>query len=206
MQFRPARHRGTMVSVTDDPDPRTGSPSRRRRRPVPVDIRPMELRDLAGVFELGQQLFTAEKWPTLYRSWDDHELLALFHSDGETCLIAEAQGQIVGFALGRIMEKPRSAWRYGWLLWLGVSPAFHRGRVATRLLRRLTELFVARETRILLVDTDEANRHALAFFKRQGFGQAVRHVYLSRNLDDHPRNIERRFDAPSADDEDDDEG
>ena len=159
----------------------------------------MELRDVAAVYELGQELFTAEKWPTLYRSWDDHELMALFNSDGETCLVAEADQRIVGFALGRLMEKPRNAWRYGWLLWLGVSPSFHRGRIATRLLRRLTELFVERETRIMLVDTDEQNRHALAFFKRQGFGQAVRHVYLSRNLDDHPRNIERRFDGTETD-------
>ncbi len=98
------------------------------------------------------------------------------------------------------MGKPRNPWRYGWLLWLAVRPKMHRGRIATRLLRRLTELFVAREARIMLVDADEQNRHALAFFKRQGFGQAVRHVYLSRNLDDHPRNIERRFDAGDTDD------
>lgn len=161
----------------------------------------MQLRDLAAVFELGQQLFTAEEWPTLYRSWDDHELMALFNGSGETCLVAEAGERIVGFALGRIMDKPRNAWRYGWLLWLGVNPEFHRARIATRLLRRLTELFVANEARIMLVDTDEQNRHALSFFKRQGFGQAVRHVYLSRNLDDHPRAIERRFDGIEEDED-----
>jgi hypothetical protein len=42
-------------------------------------------------------------------------------------------------------------------------------------------------------------KQALSFFKRQGFGQAVRHVYLSRNLDDHPRAIERRFDGETED-------
>lgn len=161
----------------------------------------MELKDLPAVFELGHSLFTAEKWPTLYRSWDDHELMALFNSDGETCLVAEADERIIGFALGRIMEKPRSAWKYGWLLWLGVQREFHRGRIASRLLRRLTELFVAHEARIMLVDTDEQNRQAISFFKRRGFGQAVHHVYLSRNLDDHPRHIERRFDGEPDEDE-----
>ncbi len=161
----------------------------------------MQLRDLAEVFELGQQLFTAEKWPTLYRSWDDHELMAVFNGNSETCLVAVAGEKVVGFALGRIMEKPRNAWRYGWLLWLGVSPKFHRARIATRLLRRLTELFVAQEARIMLVDTDEQNRQAVSFFRRQGFGQAVRHVYLSRNLDDHPRAIERRFDGAEEDEQ-----
>lgn len=161
----------------------------------------MQLKDLSVVFELGQKLFTAEQWPTLYRSWDDHELASLFNSDGDSCLVAEANEKVIGFALGRIMDKPRSAWRYGWLLWLGVDPEFHRARIASRLLRRLTELFVEREARIMLVDTDEKNRQAISFFKRQGFGQAVRHVYFSRNLDDHPRNIERRFDAPGNDEE-----
>lgn len=182
-------------------DPESTRPVRRRqRKPIPVEIRAMEIRDLGPVFELGQILFTAEKWPTLYRSWDEREILALFHSDSETCLVAECDGRLIGFALGRVMEKPRSAWRYGWLMWLGVRPEFHRGRVATRLLRRLTELFVMREARIMLVDTDEANRLAIAFFKRQGFGQAVRHVYMSRNLDDHPRSIERRFEEGDDDD------
>jgi hypothetical protein len=53
----------------------------------------------------------------LYRSWDEHEILELFRSDEETCLVAEDDGKIVGFALGCMMEKPRSAWRYGWLEW-----------------------------------------------------------------------------------------
>lgn len=169
--------------------------------PLPINLRPMELKDLAEVYELGQELFTAEKWPTLYRSWDDHELMSLYSSSEDTCLVAEASERIVGFALGRIMEKPRSAWRYGWVLWLGVSPRFHRARVATRLLKRLTEVFVSKEARILLVDTDESNRQALSFFRRQGFGQAVRHIYLSRNLDDHPRAIERRFDGKDTADD-----
>ena len=52
---------------------------RRRAKPLPpVEIREMELRDVAAVFELGQKLFTAEEWPSLYRSWDDHELALLF--------------------------------------------------------------------------------------------------------------------------------
>src|SRR5579859_1133776 len=109
-------------------------PRRKRVKPVPpVEIREMELRDVAEVFELGQKLFTADEWPSLYRSWDDHELAQLFSHEAETCLVAEADGRVVGFALGRVMEKPRSAWRYGWLLWLGVEKRFKRAGVATRL-------------------------------------------------------------------------
>jgi hypothetical protein len=36
------------------------------------------------------------------------------------------------------------------------------------------------------------NHDALAFFRKNDFGQELKHVYLSRNLDDHPEAIERR--------------
>jgi ribosomal protein S18 acetylase RimI-like enzyme len=152
----------------------------------------MQLKDLPEVFRLGQDLFTAEELPTLYRSWDDHEILELFRSDEETCLVAAAGEEIVGFALGCIMEKPRSAWRYGWLEWLGVAPRYKRRGIAARLLNQLTQLFIEREARIMLVDTDEENDEALIFFRNTGFGQETKHVYLSRNLDDYPRGLRRR--------------
>ena len=152
----------------------------------------MELSDLPAVFDLGQRLFTAEKLPTLYRSWDDDAVVELFGSDGDTCLVAEVEGRIAGFALGAMMEKPRSAWRYGWLEWLGVRPRYKRHGVASRLLARLTELFIERDARIMLVDTDEGNHDALAFFRKKGFDQETRHVYLSRNLENHPQYIERK--------------
>jgi ribosomal protein S18 acetylase RimI-like enzyme len=73
-----------------------------------------------------------------------------------------------------------------------VDPAFKRYGIATRLLNQLTSLFIRRDARIMLVDTDEANQDALAFFRKNDFGQELRHVYLSRNLDDHPEAVERK--------------
>jgi ribosomal protein S18 acetylase RimI-like enzyme len=165
---------------------------RSRAEPVSVEVREMELADLPQVFALGQKLFTAEQWPTLYRAWDEYEIVQLYRSDGEFCLVAAAGKRIVGFALGTVMEKHRSAWRYGWLLWLGVHPRFKRRHIATRLVNRLTELFIEHNVRMILVDTDEANHQALAFFRHQGFDNEIKHVYLSYNLDAHPKYLERK--------------
>jgi ribosomal protein S18 acetylase RimI-like enzyme len=165
--------------------------SRHRSAPISVSVHPMKLNDIPEIFTLGQRLFTAEKFPTLYRCWDEHELVQLFATDEDTCLVAEAEDRIVGFALGRIMEKPRSAWRYGWLLWLGVDPKFQRHDVATRLINQLTAKFVELDARIMLVDTDEHNQRALKFFRKHGFSQERKHVYLSQNLDDHPKRQEK---------------
>src|SRR3990172_7966698 len=106
-------------------------PHRRRRKAQPptVEIHEMRLEDLPAVFALGQKLFTAEELPTLYRSWDEDEVMQLFSSDQETCLVAVADGRVVGFALGSLMQKRRSAWRYGWLEWLRVGPGGHPHRV-----------------------------------------------------------------------------
>lgn len=168
------------------------SRKRARSSPAPIEIRQMQLKDIPAVFELGQSLFTAEKLPTLYRAWDEHELVALFDTEEETCLVAESGEQVVGFALGRMMDKPRNAWRYGWLEWLGVDARHKRTGVATRLLNQLTNLFIERDARIVLVDTAAQDHSALAFFRKHGFGQEIRHVYLSHNLENHPRYIERK--------------
>ncbi|MGD0086001.1 MAG: hypothetical protein ABSC24_02615 [Verrucomicrobiota bacterium] len=42
------------------------------------------------------------------------------------------------------------------------------------------------------MDTDEDNDDTLAFLRQTGFGQETRHVYLLRNLEEHPKRIERR--------------
>lgn len=157
-----------------------------------LEIREMVLEDLPAVFALGERLFTAEKWPNLYRTWEEYNLISLFASDGEFCLVAELDGQLTGFALGSLIAKRRSAWSYGYLEWLGVAPEWKGSGIAKKLLNELTELFIAEGARMLMVDTELDNREALQFFKRQGFGNPVEHIYLSRNLSNHPQYVRRR--------------
>jgi len=185
-----AKQSGTCDSIMSKQS-KTAKPTRRSVATT-VEIRKIELKDIAPVFELGQKAFRAEHLPTLYRSWDEDGVVELFGSSRETCLVAEYGGRIVGFALGTMMQKPNNPWRYGWVEWLAVSKRFKRRGLASRLLARLTELFISREARIMLVDTDEENHEAIAFFRKHGFGQELQHVYLSVNLENHPRYIERQ--------------
>lgn len=159
--------------------------SKNGKHPV-VEIRAMEIGDLPEVFDLGEELFTAERWRTLYRTWDEYELATLFASEGELCIVAELDDDIVGFALGTILDKRGSAWSYGHLLWLGVDGKVGRRGVAAKLLERMTETFIEEGARILLVDTAADNDAALAFFRKNGFGDEEPHVYLSKNLTDDP--------------------
>ena len=156
--------------------------SRKTVRPV---VREMEVDDLAEVFHLGEKLFTAKEVPNLYRTWDEYEVVELFLSDTEFCLVAELEGTIIGFALGTTISKRRSAWKYGHLVWLGVHPGFQHLGIGKRLFQQVRGLMEEDGVRILLVDTESDNRAALAFFQGMGFGGLEEHIYLTLNLANH---------------------
>jgi ribosomal protein S18 acetylase RimI-like enzyme len=147
-----------------------------------IEIRELRIEDIPGVFALGERVFTADDSPTLYRTWDEYEVVNLFSSDGETCLVATIDDELVGFALGTIINKRNSAWSYGYLIWIAVEPG-HAGKgIGRELLEALTEVFIELGARMLLVDTDAEKEDAIAFFERMGFGHPVEHVYMTMNL------------------------
>jgi ribosomal protein S18 acetylase RimI-like enzyme len=151
-----------------------------------VEVREMELEDLPAVYALGESVFTADKWPSLYRTWDEYEAVGLFHSDGEFCLVAEYDDRLVGFALGSLIDKRNSAWSYGYLTWLAVDPELKRSGIASQLIEAITEAFIRAGARMMIVDTDAENKPAIKLFRKHDFLNEDRHVYLSKNLTYHP--------------------
>ena len=148
-----------------------------------ITIREMEIDDLAPVFHLGERLFTRSSFPVLYRTWDTFEVTEYYNSDPEYCLVAEdSNGCVIGFALGNIVEKDRSPWKYGYLAWLGVAPEYQGHKTADRLIKEFEERIKEDGARILLVDTEAENHRAIQFFKRHGFAQPKNHVWMSKSL------------------------
>lgn len=147
-----------------------------------LEIREMTLEDLPRIYELGESVFTSDRWPQLHRTWDEYEVVEAFMADRETSLVAMLGDQLVGFALGVLIEKRHSSWVYGYLEWIAVDPATHRQGVAKQLLKELRALFIEAGARMLIVDTHAENDRALNFFRKQGFGSEEDHVYLSLNL------------------------
>jgi ribosomal protein S18 acetylase RimI-like enzyme len=149
-----------------------------------IEIREMEIDDLAGVFHMGERTFTADI-PNLYRTWDEYEVTHLFTTEPELCLVAEHvdSNRLAGFAMGTTVEKTRSSWKYGYLLWMGVDDSYRRYRVGRRLFRNMRDRMLEQEVRILMVDTAAENRSAINFFKGLGFEKPKKHLYMSLNLD-----------------------
>lgn len=164
--------------------------------PDGLEVREMEIEDIPAVFALGERVFTVDDSPTLYRTWDEYQVVDLFSSDGETCLVAELDGKLVGFALGTMINKRKSSWVYGYLIWLAVSPDVAGRGVGRELVESLNEAFIELGARMVLVDTDADKEDALRFFEKMGFGHPSEHVYLSLNLTGRPeyRRIRARRD------------
>lgn len=147
-----------------------------------LDVRSMTIDDLAAVFHLGEQLFTSEFSPSMYRTWDEYEITTMFNSDNELCLVAELANEVVGFALGTTVEKQNSPWKYGYLVWIGVKPGLQKGGAGAQLFAELKHRMVEQGVRMMLIDTDADNEAGIHFFKKQGFGHIQKHVYMTLNL------------------------
>ncbi len=145
-------------------------------------VREMEFNDLRPVFDLGEELFTAENWPVLYRTWDEYEIMERFISDGDFCLVAEVDEKVAGFIIGTVVRKRRSPWVYGYILWLGVDPKKQKLGIANKLLSILTRRLKKSGVNLLMADTSPANPKAIKFFEKSGFGKKEDHIYLYRNL------------------------
>ena len=148
------------------------------------DIRPMEIDDIPIVYHLGEELFTSELAPSLYRTWDEWEVTGLFNTDPDYCLVAEVDDIPIGFVLGTTLKK--GSWTYGYIIWLGVKAEFQRRRIADALVDEIISIMVDDGARLVICDTDPANGKAISFFHRKGFGNEREHVYLSLNIAKHP--------------------
>ncbi len=147
-----------------------------------IDIRQMTIDDMAAVFHLGEKLFTSDFSPSMYRTWDEYEITTLFNSDSELCLVAELAEEIVGFALGTTVEKQHSAWKYGYLVWIGVRPGLQKGGTGEKLFDELRLRMKEQGVRMIIIDTDADNEAGIRFFKKLGFGHVQEHVYMTLNL------------------------
>ncbi|MGC9503527.1 GNAT family N-acetyltransferase [Baaleninema sp.] len=152
-----------------------------------ISIREMIIDDIAPIFHLGEELFSSELYPTLYRTWDEWEVTGAYNTDSDLCLVSEVEGRFAGFILGTIVEKrsDRKSNVYSYIRWLGVSPEFHRMGIAGKLVDRFIERTIGQGAESVLMDTDPSNEAAINFFTNKGFKNPRQHVYLSLNLSEH---------------------
>lgn len=179
---------GDFMNQQSNPEPRDNSVPVHRA----IRIRDMAIDDFSEVFHLGEEIFTAEYSQSLYRTWDEYEITTLFNSDSDLCLVAEADGGILGFALATTIEKHHSSWKYGYLVWLGVRRKIQQGGVGGALFKEIKRRMREKGVRIIMIDTSADNQAAIRFFHKQGFGDIQAHVYMTLNLTQKKKKATRR--------------
>lgn len=134
-----------------------------------VQLVPMGLAHLAGVLELGHRVFDVSAMP--YTSWSLSSVAVHLDAQPDACWVAEADGQVAGFALGSLSYDDRADW--GYLEWLAVAPE-HRGRGLARTLleESCAALFAAGATRVI-TDVEQANTASAQLMQRCGFHDSV---------------------------------
>ena len=146
-------------------------------------IRQMEIDDISAVYRLGEKFFTSEDFPTLYRTWDPYEVTEYFTSDPNYCLVAEMEGDIVGFVLATTVEKEGTAWKkYGYLAWILIDETFQGAHIGRRFYRELEKRWREDGVRMVIVETGDDNEDAIAFFTATGFSPTGKHVWLAKTL------------------------
>jgi len=170
-----------------------GSDKKRRSRAIAV--REMGVDDIPAVYRLGHRLFSTQEASTFYRTWDAYEVTNNFNQDPHLSLVAEARnGAIVGFALGTTYENESGGWKYGYILWMGVSPRRQGGGMGRELYHEMERRMHEEGVRMTFVDTARSNKGAIKFFKRMGYGKPEAEVWMSKLIQRarKSRNGERR--------------
>jgi ribosomal protein S18 acetylase RimI-like enzyme len=157
----------------------------RKKEKAPVEIRQMTLEDLSEVWHLGEKNFTPSNLPFTYRTWNVDELLSLFNSDPELCIVAEdsKSKKIIGFVIGTILKRPYSPWTYGYFVWACVQKMRQKQGVGRRLYRELEKRFKDKGARIAIVDVEGNNQAGMRFVKKLGFKEGQTYIWYSKNLE-----------------------
>ena len=152
-----------------------------KRRSRAVNIREMRVDDIPTVYRLGHRLFKTQEASTFYRTWDAYEVTHNFNQDPHLTLVAESStGAILGFALGTTYENESGGWRYGYILWMGVSLRWQRSGLGAQLYHEMERRMHRDGVRMAFVDTAKSNTGAIRFFKRMGYGKPEGEVWMSK--------------------------
>ncbi|HMA80078.1 MAG TPA: GNAT family N-acetyltransferase [Candidatus Binatia bacterium] len=148
-----------------------------------IVIREIGVDDIRAVYRLRRRLFKSQEASTFYRTWDAYEVTKKFNQDPRLTLVAETRrGTIVGFALGTTYEDEAGGWKYGYILWMGVSPRHQGSGLGSQLYHEMEHRMHEEGVRMAFVDTARSNTGAIRFFKRMGYGKPEAEVWMSKIL------------------------
>ncbi len=123
-----------------------------------------------------------------------------FNQDPHLTLVAESRnGAIVGFALATTYENESGGWKYGYILWMGVSPRWQGSGLGAQLYHEMERRMHGEGVRMAFVDAARSNTGAIKFFRRMGYGKPEAEVWMSKVIQRtrKSRNSDKANSAPA---------
>lgn len=138
----------------------------------------MGVRDFAAVYELGLRCYEVTDKP--YNYWSIREVADHLETCPQLCYVADADGQVVGFALGtdtfEIIEDTAH------LEWIAVAPEYRRHGLATRLLQTLLDAVEKLGKRSVVADVASDNEYSRGLARKVGFREGLSVTYFEKKL------------------------
>ena len=155
---------------------------------VVTQVRPITLEDLDAIFHIDHKIRESGKAIT-YANLTTERIFTIDRHVGrlakpisyvdlikgdvsellELGLVAEVEGHIRGFILGRITHAGETATELGMVLILGVHPEHHRKGIATDLVNAICEKYRSRGIKLIRIGVDQRDKDMLAFCENMGF-------------------------------------
>ena len=158
--------------------PRSGSAA--APRPRGLSIRPVRRGDLDAVIAIDSQVTGVQKvdyWRSVYRRYGDAS------RPGARFLVAEHEGEVVGFVIGEVRDWEFGAPPCGWVFAIDVRPDARLTGIGSRLLQSICAVFRRAGVRKVRTMLASDNTLILSFFRSQGM-MAGRFIPLEMDLDE----------------------
>ena len=142
-----------------------------------VHIRRMASEDLSQVVDIQETIIqgqVSEEWKSA--------LIALIGWQQSRCLVAEENGQVVGFLISEVSNGAFGSSRAGWLGWVGVSPKKMGQGIGRSMAKALFKIFKDEGAENIYTAVRWDSVDMLSFFKSLGFDRS-NFINLRKKLD-----------------------
>jgi ribosomal protein S18 acetylase RimI-like enzyme len=133
-----------------------------------LNIRPLTLSDLDAIVEIDRKVLGKPRQDFWKKKMELINVTQYAHS----CLVAELEGQVIGFILGEV-----SGWQFGvpdtigWINTIGVDPAYQHRGVAKRLGEEFIKNVKAIGVSVVYTLVNWNDWDLLKFFRAMGFAR-----------------------------------
>jgi ribosomal protein S18 acetylase RimI-like enzyme len=146
-----------------------------------VKVRKMEIKDLAEVWKLGTTELDLEN-KLYHKFWDQNEMFRYFTKDPEYCIVAEEEGEIIGFGIGNRKAFSQSTEDLAIIGWIVVHKKHRRKGVGTLLCNDLIEKLKESGAQKIIADVESTNEASIKMLEKLSFEKSFSVHWFSKEL------------------------